>query len=241
MRGIPLIQVPTTLLAMADSALGGKNGINLPAGKNLLGTFHQPRKVYIDTDVLRSLPQQELANGLAEIVKCALIRNRRFFAWLEQNMAALRTRDETALRLAVAASIRVKMAVVRADERERDARRVLNYGHTVGHALESLSGHQLSHGRAIAIGMNVAARLSESELGLPPGERERQNGLLAAAGLETDLPATIATDLLLEKMRLDKKARDGAPRFVLLERIGTARIDCPVDPGRAADLLESLR
>jgi 3-dehydroquinate synthase len=234
-RGIPFVQVPTTLLAQVDSSVGGKTGINHPLGKNMIGAFHQPRAVLIDTDCLTTLPDRELAAGLAEVIKTAAIRDRVFFEWLEENVERLTAREPAALVQAVTQSCRVKAAVVAADERERGERALLNFGHTFGHAIETGVGYgEWLHGEAVAAGMVLAARLSE-RLGFIAGaEVRRLRTLLERARLPVEAPR-LGADRYLELMRHDKKVASGKIRFVLLRGIGDACVssDVPADSLRS--------
>jgi 3-dehydroquinate synthase len=218
MRGIDFVQVPTTLLAQVDSSVGGKTGVNHARGKNLIGAFHQPKLVLIDTDTLGSLPQRELRAGLAEVIKHGAIADAVFFAWLEKNVPALDARDPDALAFAIRRSCEIKAAVVAADEREHGTRALLNFGHTFGHAIETALGYgEWLHGEAVAAGMVMAARLS----GLDAAEVDRLRRALQAAGLPAS-PPEIGPDALRAAMDLDKKATAGKLRFVLLKRIGEA-------------------
>ena len=223
-RGVDLVQIPTTLLAQVDSSVGGKTAVNHPAGKNLIGTFHQPRAVIADVATLRTLPKRELAAGLAEVIKYGVIADAAFFAWLEDHMGKLIERDPSALRQAVRRCCEIKAEVVAGDEREQGRRAILNFGHTFGHAIETLTRYQrYLHGEAVAIGMAMAMELS-ARLGLATdAEGERVRTLLARA----DLPLTaagVAPDAMLEAMTMDKKAKDGRIRFVVCESIGRVSI-----------------
>lgn len=223
-RGIPFLQVPTTLLAQVDSSVGGKVGINHPRGKNLIGAFYQPLGVFIDTSVLASLPERDYRSGLAEVVKYGVILDAAFFKTLEHNVAAINARDPVTLRAIVARSCRLKADVVEQDEFERTGlRAVLNYGHTFAHAFEALYGYgELLHGEAVAIGMLYASRLAERLGRIGPDVTARQHALLEALGLATSLPAVNrpTAAALLECMRLDKKTVAGKLRFVLPTRLG---------------------
>jgi 3-dehydroquinate synthase len=235
-RGAPFIQVPTTLLAQVDSSVGGKTAINHPLGKNMIGAFYQPRVVVADLDTLTSLPDRELKAGLAEVIKHGLIRDAAFFQWLEANIDALLARDREALAHAVVRCCEIKAEVVAMDEREEDVRAWLNYGHTFGHAIEAGLGFGTwLHGEAIAAGMVIAAELS-LELGkLSAGEVARIEKLLARAGLPVSGPK-FPVSRYLELMSVDKKARDGALQFILLDGIGKAIIagDVAAKPVSAA-------
>jgi 3-dehydroquinate synthase len=221
-RGIPFVQVPTTLLAQVDSSVGGKTGINHPLGKNMIGAFWQPHAVLIDTIVLRTLPGRELRAGVAEVIKYGAIRDAEFFAWLEANMRALLAKDADALSHAILRSCEIKAEIVVADERETGERALLNFGHTFGHAIETAQGYGAwLHGEAVAAGMVCAARLAQRVCGLSDDDARRIAALIAAAELPTAPPA-IAPDRWLELMERDKKVQSGVLRFVLLERLGHA-------------------
>lgn len=238
MRGVDFIQIPTTLLAQVDSSVGGKTGVNLAAGKNLVGAFHQPRAVVIDTGTLATLPPREYRSGLAEVVKYGAIGDAEFFAWLEANAAALAARDDAAVGEAIAKSCAHKAGVVARDEREDGERALLNFGHTFGHALETSAGYgTLLHGEAVAIGMVLAARLS-AELGrAPAADTQRLERLLAALGLPTALPPGHDAQHLLALMRLDKKNLSGRLRLILWHGIGDAQIVPDVDEGAIGNVL----
>jgi 3-dehydroquinate synthase len=230
MRGIDFVQFPTTLLAMVDASVGGKTGVDHPAGKNLIGAFHQPRAVVADLGTLATLPDRELRAGFAEVIKVASIGDADFFAWLEDHADALLQRDAEALGHAIATGCRFKAGVVARDEREAGERALLNFGHTFGHALEAEAGYgTLLHGEAVAIGMVLAARLSE-RLGMAGhGDAERLRGLLARIGLPTDPPPGLSAEALLARMRLDKKNRAGSLRLILWRGIGRAELVEGVD------------
>lgn len=239
MRGIPFIQVPTTLLAQVDSSIGGKTGINHPLGKNMIGAFYQPRLVLADTKVLESLPARELSAGLAEVIKHGLIRDAAFFAWLEQNMDRLLACDQEALAHAVRRCCEIKAAVVAEDERETGVRALLNFGHTFGHAIESGLGYgNWLHGEAVAAGMVMAADLSRRIGLVAPADVERVIALLARARLPT-APPGIPPARLLELMRVDKKAEGGTLRFVVLDRIGAASLRADIPDGALQQTLAS--
>ena len=225
MRGIAFVQIPTTLLAMVDSSVGGKTAVNLPQGKNLVGAFHQPRAVVIDTATLATLPDRELRSGIAEVVKYGAIADSEFFAWLEANADALLARDAPALARAIAVSCRQKAGVVARDETEQGERALLNFGHTFGHALEAVAGYgQLLHGEAIAIGMCLAAKLSVTMNLASREDFERLYALLRMFGLPTDVPGSIDIDAVVAAMRLDKKNVSGRLRLILWRGVGRAEI-----------------
>jgi len=238
LRGVPLVMVPTSLLAQVDSSVGGKVGVDLPRGKNLVGAFHQPRAVLIDTDTLATLPARELRAGLAEVVKYGAIGDRDFFQWLEDSLQALLDGDPAALVHAIETSCRQKAGIVMRDEREDGERALLNFGHTFGHAIESATGYSLlRHGEAVAIGMVCAAWLS-ARLGLAPaGDAIRLAALLEGMDLPTRVPEGIAPETLLGHMRLDKKAAGGRIRLVLWSGIGAAMV---VDDVPDSEILAAL-
>ncbi|MBB3225487.1 3-dehydroquinate synthase [Luteibacter sp. Sphag1AF] len=238
MRGIDFIQVPTTLLAMVDSSVGGKTGVNLPIGKNLVGAFHQPRAVVADIDTLDTLPQREYRAGLAEVVKAAAIGDAAFFDWLETHADSLSMRESTALIDAIARKCQYKAGVVARDETEQGERALLNLGHTFGHALETAGGYtELLHGEGVAIGMVLAARLS-ARLGMShDGDTHRLIALLERLGLPTRQPAGHTPERLLSLMRLDKKNTAGTLRLILWRGIGSAEIVAGVNE---ADVLAVL-
>jgi 3-dehydroquinate synthase len=241
MRGIAFVQMPTTLLAMVDSSVGGKTGVNLPNGKNLIGAFHQPRAVIADTDTLKTLPDREYRAGLAEVVKYGAIGDAAFFAWLETHVDALNAREDGALIEAIAQSCRHKAGVVQRDEREQGERALLNFGHTFAHALETETGYgTLLHGEAVAIGMLLAARLSADLKRAPAADAERLAHLLSALHLPI-APPPCATARLIELMRLDKKNLSGRVRLILWRALGHAQIAEDVDEGAIAQALERAR
>ena len=222
LRGLALIQVPTTLLAQVDSSVGGKVGVNLKAGKNLVGAFHQPRLVLCDLAVLRTLPEREFRSGLAEVIKYGIIYDAALFARLECDLTAILARDEDVLAAIVARCCAIKAEVVGQDETETGLRAILNFGHTIGHGLEAISGYgKYLHGEAIAIGQVAAARLSQELTGFAPAEVARVAELFARAGLPVKVRLTTAQrGRLLAAMRQDKKVSGGEIKFVLARRLG---------------------
>ena len=238
-RGIVFIQVPTSLLAMVDSSVGGKVGINHPQGKNLIGAFHQPRGVLIDPQVLDTLPDREFRSGLAEVIKYGVILDADFFQFLEENVDRILNHDSAALTHLIARSCQLKARVVEEDEFETTGlRAVLNYGHTFGHAYEALTGYgQLTHGEAVAIGMVHASQLAERRNLVDSAFTQRQIDLLSRFGLPTSLPERegFSPDDVLSRMRLDKKNVAGKLRFILPTRMGEVRLfdDIPEDDVRA--------
>ena len=221
-RGIPWVQVPTSLLAMIDSSIGGKTGIDTSRGKNLLGAFHQPRLVVADLDVLATLAPPQLAAGMAEAIKHAAVADAEYFAVLERSPVPV-TRDAATLERVVARSVEIKAEIVAADEREAGRRAVLNFGHTVGHALEATSGYALLHGEAVAIGMVAEARLAELLGVAENGTARRIAAALEHHGLPVAIPDGTASDALIEAMRHDKKVRAGAQRLALPSGVGVLR------------------
>ncbi|MCH7726341.1 MAG: 3-dehydroquinate synthase [Planctomycetes bacterium] len=238
-RGLAFVQVPTTLLAQVDSSVGGKVAINLPGAKNMVGAFWQPRGVLIDIQTLVTLPEREYRAGLAEVVKYGVILDADFFAYLEQNIAAINDRDANILQHVVARCCRLKADVVEADEREESGlRSVLNYGHTFCHALEAVSGYdQLLHGEAVSIGMLCASRLAERLNRVDQELTRRQRALLQAFGLPTALP-DLDLHELLGAMQRDKKMQHGKLRFVLPTRMGHVELVGDVDPELARGAME---
>ena len=220
MRGISYVQVPTTLLAQVDSSIGGKVAIDLKKGKNSCGAFFQPSKVYIDVSLIRSLPKKELLCGLAEIMKHAVIADARLFSFIEKNVKKILAKDEKVLIELIRRSCEIKARVVEKDENEGNLRKILNYGHTIGHALETLTDYKkYSHGEAIAIGMVVEASIS-NKLGLMPKQEViRQNKLLDDIGLSINVPK-VSADRIIKELSKDKKAVEGKVQFVLPKRIG---------------------
>jgi 3-dehydroquinate synthase len=233
MRGVSFIQVPTTLLAQVDSSVGGKTGVNHEGGKNLIGAFHQPRAVLIDTDTLDTLPEREFRAGVAEVIKYGAICDGEFFAWLEANMGALLQRDPDALASAILRSCELKAEVVAEDEREAGRRAILNFGHTFGHAIERCQGYgDWLHGEAVAAGMVMAAKLS----GIDAVDVDRLRNLIAAAGLPVDPPRIVAADWMAA-MGMDKKVQNRSLRFVLLDAIGSSRVTSDYDRKRLDELV----
>ena len=221
-RGVAFVQVPTTLLAQVDSSVGGKTGVNHPGGKNLIGSFHQPVAVVADTSTLTTLPPRELRAGLAEVIKCGLICDAGFFAWLEAHIDALLAGDAAALAHVIRRSCEIKAEIVGRDEREQGDRALLNLGHTFGHAVESATGYkEWLHGEAIGAGLVMAACMSRESGSLTSDELDRVMRLVARAGLPTHV-SNVKPDAALELMRIDKKVKAGRIRLVLLRGIGSA-------------------
>ncbi len=241
-RGVDFIQIPTTLLAQVDSSVGGKTGVNHALGKNMIGAFHQPRCVIIDTDTLGTLPDRELSAGLAEVIKYGLLGDASFFAWLEENIDHLLRRDVDALTFCIRRSCENKAAVVAADETEQTGKRaLLNYGHTFGHAIETGLGYgSWLHGEAVGCGMIMAAVLSHRLGWLTATDLQRAYDLVKRARLPTHPPAGIGSKRFLELMAADKKTLGGKLRLVLLRGIGQAIVTADFDQGALGSMLEDL-
>lgn len=242
MRGVRFVQVPTTLLAQVDSSVGGKTAINHPLGKNMIGAFHQPLAVEIDTDVLATLPPREVSAGLAEAIKYGMIADAEFFDWCEARAADLRALEPRAVSHAIRRSCELKAWVVSQDERESGLRAILNFGHTFGHAIESGLGYGLwLHGEAVGCGMVMAAELSARVCGLDRGSVERIRGLVAAIGCPVRAP-DLGEERWLDLMRVDKKTEGRVIRYVLLPELGRARVQAVEDdlvrPVLASGLIE---
>lgn len=234
-RGVDFIQIPTTLLSMVDSSVGGKTGVNHPLGKNMIGAFYQPQCVLADTSLLTSLPPRELSAGIAEVIKYGLISDYEFFVWLEENMETLLAGDKDALACAVKRSCENKADVVAQDEREGGLRAILNLGHTFGHAIETAQGYgNWLHGEAVAAGMAMAADLSWRMGAISENDLVRTLQLIKRAKLPVKAPADMTPDQFKELMGVDKKVLDGRLRLVLLEAMGKATITSDINP----DLLQ---
>lgn len=252
-RGVPSLNYATTLLAAADASVGGKTGVNTPVATNLIGVFHQPRKVYIDLAAWRTLPAREFRSGLAETIKHACMSDGQFFSYLEANMDRIIT-DEGELILdaevcehIALTNCRIKYEVVEQDEHERNLRQILNLGHTAGRALEALSGYRLLHGEAIAVGLVIQARLGVKYGYMTEEQADRVVTLLKKAGLPTEIPENITNRALLDKMYTDKKVRSGRIRFVFQDGIGAMKCfadgsySVAVEESEVMELLEELR
>lgn len=241
MRGIPFFQIPTTLLAQVDSSIGGKTGIDLPSGKNLLGTFYQPRAVFIDLTFLQTLSDREYTNGLSEIIKYGIIEDPELLDSLEDGAEAIRQRETELLERIITKSCRIKKRIVEMDEKENGLRRILNFGHTLGHAVEAESGYAFSHGEAVAVGMVCAAVLSERLNYLSVKERERIESLIKSFGLPHRIPKDLETKALLSSMTKDKKKKGDNLSFVLLKNIGLPFINGDVPETIIRETIEALK
>lgn len=219
-RGVPLIMMPTSLLAMVDACIGGKTGVNVPNGKNLIGAIYQPKKVIVDTSVLQTLPQKEFSNGIVEMIKHALIADASLFDYLEEHFSEILELNLSRLEKAIVESCRIKMHIVEQDEKEKGLRRLLNFGHTVGHALEKLTHYHLSHGEAVAVGLLVESYISY-ELGYLDHEvLVRIKKILVHYLLPLQFSYRFSSEAIIEAMRSDKKSLKGTPRFALIKAIG---------------------
>lgn len=241
LRGIAFAQVPTTLLAQVDSSVGGKVGVNLKAGKNLVGAFYQPKLVLCDLDTLETLPPREFRAGLAEVIKYGIIYDAKLFARLERDLGKIVARDSTTLTEVVARCCEIKADVVGQDETESGLRAILNFGHTIGHAIEAISGYgKFLHGEAISIGQVAAAKLSARLLGLPQNDVERIQNIFERAGLPTKIKLSAAQlEKLFAAMKLDKKVSGGEIKFVLAERIGSVKWGQRVPDTLVKEVLQS--
>ncbi len=240
LRGVPFVQVPTTLLAQVDSSVGGKVAVNRPGGKNIIGAFYQPGLVVADIATLRTLPLREIKSGLAELIKYGVISDAGFFQWLEENIAKLLALDEEALAHAAAVACRIKARVVEADETEQGLRAILNYGHTVGHVVEALCGYGVySHGEAVAAGMAAAARLAQATGLLQAGQACRVVALIRRAGLPVSLPPNLDSGNIIAAMRQDKKAHAGKLTLVLPVEIGWVKVFNDISEAAVAEALFS--
>ncbi len=220
MRGIPFVQIPTTLLAQVDSSVGGKTGIDIPEGKNLVGAFYQPKCVFIDTGVLKTLPRPELLNGLAEVIKYSVIYDSNFFDYLAARREQILELDLQIVEEVIQRCCTIKAEVVAADEKESDLRRILNFGHTIGHAVEGASDYTIDHGLAVAIGMAAVSRLAVAKGLLPAAVSEKVIGLIEAYGMPSGIPMNLDRGRIKEYLKTDKKAVSGRPFFVLPTEIG---------------------
>jgi 3-dehydroquinate synthase len=241
MRGVPHVQVPTTLLAQVDSSIGGKTGVDLEQGKNLLGAFHQPQVIWMDLQFLETLPPEQFSQGMAEVIKTAMIGDESLWRYLEEHSDAILRRDGVALYRIVSACCRLKAGVVGRDEKEAGLRRTLNLGHTVGHALERLSGYQLRHGDAVAVGLVAAAKLAVSLGMFEPGDLVRAEKLCRTWGLPVRIPARFSSEAVLGAMQTDKKHIKGRLHFILPVRIGEVVDDQDLTVDQLRKMILELR
>ena len=221
MRGLPFVQVPTSLLAMIDASVGGKTGVDTPAGKNLVGAFHQPHCVVIDPELLQTLPEAHLRAGMAEAVKHGAIADAEYLRWIDENAEALLAGEPQALARLIVRSVEIKAEIVARDEKESGPRKLLNFGHTIAHAVEAVSGYAMLHGEAVAVGMVEEARIGERSGVTASGTAARLRNLLTKIGLPTSLPIDFAADQVIDWTRTDKKARNGRVEYALIQEIGT--------------------
>jgi len=241
MRGIPFIQVPTTLLAQVDSSIGGKTGIDLSTGKNILGTFNQPKAVFIDLVFLKTLKPRELQNGLAEVVKYGIIDDPELFSTLEAKTDAIKNGNVDLFEELVTRSCRIKKGIVEIDEQEKGVRRILNFGHTIGHAIETESGYTIPHGDAVSMGMIAAATISERMRYLPSEDRERIITLIRAMGLPDRIPKDLSPDGIYARIQGDKKKTGDVLNFVLLKKIGIPFVSSGVPEPLIRETIEGLQ
>lgn len=240
MRGIPCFQVPTTLLAQVDSSIGGKTGVDLPEGKNLLGTFQQPKQVYIDPRFISTLPDEELRQGMSEVIKSAMIGDEVLWKFVENSSDAIKNRDPDALLRIISASCLLKSRIVQADEKESGQRRVLNLGHTVGHALEKLTGFRLKHGDCVATGMVAAASLSHRLGRMKAEDVQRVESICEVWGMPVRIPVSIDSQAIIDAMQTDKKRIGEKLHFIVPLRIGKVIEVTDIDNAQFSDVLKSL-
>jgi len=240
-RGINLILFPSTLLAQVDASVGGKTAINHPQGKNMIGAFHQPVKVFADIALLSSLPKIEISNGLSEVIKHALISDQKYFEWLEKNIKNIISLESKTLEHAITRSIEIKAEIVSEDEKESGIRKFLNFGHTFGHAIE-LYGEfkEFSHGQSVAIGMLMAMELSKIDEGFAEEDLNRSRDLINKANPEINLKNSFDEKKLIENMSVDKKRSGNKLIFIILEEIGQAKIKTDIDESKIAKAIQSL-
>jgi len=241
MRSVPYIQIPTTLVAQVDSSIGGKTGVDLAFGKNLLGTFYKPRAVFANLSFLETLPEKEFNNGLAEIIKYAVIDDEKMFRQLEENMNVLKEREPKLLLNIVENCCQIKKSVVEIDEKEHGLRRILNFGHTLGHALEALSRFTVTHGEGVAMGMVAAARISEKTGYLKNSDTRRIETLIRKAGLPVKIPKSLDGEKIIARLKMDKKRKGDIIHFVLLKKIGMPFINGHIEHKLIADVIEEMK
>ena len=240
-RGVNFILFPSTLLSQVDASVGGKTAINHPQGKNMIGAFHQPIKVFADVDLLSSLPKIEISNGLSEVIKHALISDKKYFDWLEENMESIISLKPEALGYAITRSVEIKAEIVSKDEREKGIRKFLNFGHTFGHAIELYGDFkEFSHGQSVAMGMLMAMELSKLTEGFSEEDLKKSKKLISKANPDLNLKNTFDDRKLLENMSVDKKREGDKLIFVLLEKIGRAKVKADIDESKIAKAIQSL-
>ncbi len=240
-RGIPYIQIPTTLLSQIDSSVGGKVGINHSFGKNLIGAFWQPKAVYIDIDTLKTLPRKEFLNGLAEAIKCAVIADEKLFSFLEKNLGKIFKQDAGVLEKLISRCCEIKVEIVQKDEKESGPRKILNFGHTIGHAIESLSDYRLAHGEAVAIGMMAESKIAEKIGLMKKVEAQAISRLIGKTGLPVKIPKNLSPKKIIEKTKFDKKSAGGVPEYALPSRIGEAQYGIKVEEKLINSVLKEMR
>jgi len=241
MRGIPYIQIPTTLIGQVDSSIGGKTAIDLPHGKNLLGTFHQPRAVFADLVFLETLPEKEFNNGLTEIIKYGIIDDEKMFCMLEENMDAVKSKDSALLTKLVENCCRIKKSIVEIDEKEQGLRRLLNFGHTLGHAIEAVSKYAISHGEGVALGMIAAARISGEKKYLDDTPLKRIEEIILRTGLPVKIPQNFSADDIISRLTMDKKKKDDVVHFILLKKIGMPFVNGGIANKLIYDVIEGMK
>ncbi len=241
MRGVPYIQIPTTLVAQVDSSIGGKTGVDLSQGKNLLGTFYQPSAVFANLSFLDTLPEKEFNNGLAEMIKYGIIDDEKMFRSLEDNIEAVKSNDSKLMPGLVENCCQIKKSVVEIDEKEHGLRRILNYGHTIGHSLEAISRYSITHGEGVALGMIAAARISEKMGYLKNNESERIEALIRQAGLPVRIPKSLSGEKIIAQLKMDKKKKGDVIHFVLLKKIGMPFINGYIEQSLIASVLEEMK
>jgi 3-dehydroquinate synthase len=240
MRGVPLVQLPTTLLAQGDSSIGGKTAVNHGQLKNEIGAFYQPRVTISDIAMLKTIPQEELTSGLCEVIKHAVIKDEQFFVYLEKNLDLIKALDDNVLEAIVTKSVQIKAEVVESDEKDMGLRNILNFGHTVGHAVESVSNFKIGHGQAVAIGMVAASKIAVELDKMDSENVTRLGKLLKRAGLMTKLPQ-VEVKKIMQAMQYDKKVQSGKIRFILPESIGEVFISDDVSPAIVEKVLMEMK
>ena len=241
MRSVPYIQIPTTLVAQVDSSIGGKTAVDLPQGKNLMGTFYQPCAVFTDLSFLETLPEKEFNNGLSEIIKYGIIDDEKMFHTVEDNIEAIKLKDSKLLLNIIETCCRIKKSIVEIDEKDQGLRHILNFGHTLGHALETMSQYTITHGEGVALGMIAAARLSEKMGYLESNEAKRIEALIRDAGLPWKIPEVFSAADIIDALRMDKKKKGDIVRFVLLKKIGMPFIIGSIKPETITAVIEEMK